>query len=270
MLPWSGDIAAEDSGLADAAAACGGESFTAGAKVLLANRIGVPIAGLKPGDKVLATSTRTGKTRAEPVTAVLVHHDTNRYDLTIKTAHGTGVIDTTSTHLFWDPATRQWAKAATLGHGTRLRTPSGATAMVVGGHAPRNRDGRMWDLTVTNDHDFYIQVASSAVLVHNCPVFAGRDPAFRANLENEIGPPPHGEYDAHHIFPVEFGRDFAQAGIDVNNPGYGTWVARSLHQGMSSEYSNDWAAFLQGSPTSTQMFDFGRMLAQKYGFDVHF
>jgi len=28
----------------------------------------------------------------------------------------------------------------------------------------------MWDLTVTGDHDFYVQAASSAVLVHNCPV----------------------------------------------------------------------------------------------------
>jgi hypothetical protein len=27
----------------------------------------------------------------------------------------------------------------------------------------------MWDLTVTGDHDFYIDVAATGVLVHNCP-----------------------------------------------------------------------------------------------------
>lgn len=69
---------------------------------------------------------------------------------------------------------------------------------------------------------------------------------------------------------VEFDRDFGQAGIDVNNPEYGTWVARPLHQGISSEYSNDWAAFLHGNPTRAEIFDFARMLARKYGFDVYF
>jgi len=65
--------AAEDTGdLADAAAACGGMSFTAAAKVLLASGIAVPISRLKPGDKVLATSTRTGKITAQTITAVLL------------------------------------------------------------------------------------------------------------------------------------------------------------------------------------------------------
>ena len=72
-------VAAEDSSaLDDAAATCGGESFTAGTRVLLATGAAIPISQLKPGDKVLATNTKTGKTQAEPVTAVLVHHDTDR------------------------------------------------------------------------------------------------------------------------------------------------------------------------------------------------
>jgi hypothetical protein len=44
--------------------------------VLLASGVAVPIASLRPGEKALATNTRTGKTRAEPVAAVLVHHGT--------------------------------------------------------------------------------------------------------------------------------------------------------------------------------------------------
>jgi hypothetical protein len=43
------------------APSCGGESFTASTKVLLASGIAVPISSLKPGEKVLPTSTATGK-----------------------------------------------------------------------------------------------------------------------------------------------------------------------------------------------------------------
>jgi Pretoxin HINT domain len=164
-------VAAEDTGsdLADAAT-CGGASFTAATKVLLASGLAVPIASLKPGEKVLATNTKTGKTQAEPVAAVLLHHDTNRYDLTVKTAHGSAVIRTTSSHVFWKPTTRQWVRAAALGHGSSLRTPAGPTAIVLSGRAPANTNGWMWDLSVpgNGDHDFYIDVANTAVLVHNC------------------------------------------------------------------------------------------------------
>ena len=176
--------AAEDSGLADAAAAsCGGMSFSPGTKVLLASGLAVPIAILKPGEKVLATNVKTGKTSAEPVTAVLVHHDTNRYDLRVKTAHGTAIIHTTTTHLFWNPATRRWVKAAALGSRSRLRTPGGTTALVVGGYDPNHRIGWMWDLTVRDDHDFYIRAAGDAVLVHNCPDAPGGGAPRRLDLD---------------------------------------------------------------------------------------
>jgi hypothetical protein len=76
-------------------------SFTAGTRVLLASGETSPISGLKPGDKVQATSTSTGRTSPEAVAAVEVHHDTNLYNLTVKTGHGTEVIHTTANHLFW-------------------------------------------------------------------------------------------------------------------------------------------------------------------------
>ena len=164
--------AAEDSAIGDAAAACRGMSFTSDTKVLLASGLAVPIASLKPGDKVLATNTRTGKTQAEPVTAVLVHHDTNRYNLTIKPApHRTAVIHTTTTHLFWNQPTRHWVKAGALRHGSYLRTPGGAAVTVLGGYTPVKQSGWMWDLTVTTDHDFYVEANGGAVLAHNCPLY---------------------------------------------------------------------------------------------------
>jgi hypothetical protein len=113
---------------------------------------------------------KTGKTQPEPVTAVLVRHDTDRYDLTVKTSHGTAIIDTTGSHLFWNQTTRQWVKAAALRHGTYLRTPSGASVTVLSGTVPADTSGWMWDLSVPggNDHDFYIDLVHAAVLVHNC------------------------------------------------------------------------------------------------------
>jgi RHS repeat-associated protein len=164
------DATADATADADDSVGASCESFTASTKVLLATGAAIPISQLKPVDKVLATNVRTGKTQAEPVEAVMVHHDTDRYDLTIKSGRRTAVIDTTRSHLFWDQTTRQWTKAAALRHHDHLRTPSGVTATVVGGHIPADSTGWMWDLSVPggNDHDFYIDTTITAVLVHNC------------------------------------------------------------------------------------------------------
>jgi hypothetical protein len=153
-------------------AACGGESFSAGTKVLTASGAVVAISMLSKGQKVVATNTKTGKTSAETIAAVLVHHDTNLYNLKVRTGPRTAVIQTTSNHLFWDATARRWVKAAALKYGHYLRTPAGDRATAAGGYTPRAGSGWMWDLTVTTDHDFYIQAAAIAVLVHNC----GDDP----------------------------------------------------------------------------------------------
>lgn len=67
---------------------------------------------------------------------------------------------------------------------------------IAGSWTPKTATGWMWDLTVTADHDFYVSEGdTTAILVHNCsfsPGFAGRDPAYLANLENRIGSPPPG------------------------------------------------------------------------------
>jgi hypothetical protein len=121
----------------------------------------------------------------ETVTAVLVHHDTDLYDLKVRTGRTTSVIDTTSNHLFWVPAGGggggRWVKAGSLKYGTHLRTPSGTdNAVVAGGWVPAQRDGWMWDLTITPSHDFYIGTEASNVLVHNC---AAGDPRWVARAQ---------------------------------------------------------------------------------------
>ena len=124
----------------------------------------------------MATDTKTGKSRTETFTRVLVHHDNDLYDLKIRSGHSSSVIDTTSSHLFWVPGAGghggRWVKAAALRYGTHLRTPGGTAATVVTGWVHVQRDGWMWDLTITSDHDFYIDTTAD-VLVHNadesCP-----------------------------------------------------------------------------------------------------
>ena len=100
--------------------------------------------------------------------------------------------------------------------------------------------------------------------------WTGRDPAFRTKLAKAIGDAPVGDFDAHHVLPVEFGQDFARLGLDANAPQFGTWVARTEHQRWSSEFAKDWGSFLRGSPNEAQVLDFARMMGGKYGFDVHF
>jgi hypothetical protein len=158
----------------------GGESFTAGTGVLLASGKTVPISQLKVGDKVKAVNAKTGKADTKTVQAVLVHYDTDLYDLTVKTKAGAEVIDTTSNHLFYDPSlNKKWVEASELKKGEHLQTPDGQAAVVVGGSVPADHDGWMWDLTVQDDHDFYVEPAVTlppsragpsdvAVLVHNC------------------------------------------------------------------------------------------------------
>lgn len=70
---------------------------------------------------------------------------------------------------------------------------------------------------------------------------------------------------------MQFARQFAKLGINVNAPEYGAWVEEGLHRGFSYEYNADWAAFFeQGAPSAEETLEFGRSLAGKYGFDVHF
>jgi hypothetical protein len=104
------------------------------------------------------------------VKAVIVEHDNDLYDLTVKVHGRTAVIQTTQHHRFWDQTTRRWTFADTLAAGDLLRTSGRAKVSVVSGYVPASATGWMWDLTVASDHDFYIDVATTntAVLVHNC------------------------------------------------------------------------------------------------------
>ncbi|MFY9888589.1 MAG: hypothetical protein WAK71_09795 [Streptosporangiaceae bacterium] len=81
----------------------------------------------------MATNTKTGKTQAETVKAVIVEHDNDLYDLTVKVRGRTAVIQTTARHRFWDQTTRRWTYADALAAGDLLHTDGRAKVSVAGG-----------------------------------------------------------------------------------------------------------------------------------------
>jgi len=229
-----------DADLAGAAVTCGGESFSPGTKVLLANGRKTPISRLRRGQKVRTANTRTGKDQAGTITAVLLHHDTNLYDLRVRARGQTSVISTTSNHLFWDQAGSRWVKAAALRYGTRLRTPAGGAATVLGGHAPRDRSGWMWDLTIPGNHDFYVRAAGTAVLVHNC------GDETRA-LESGFVEPT----ELHHVLPQQFRDRFTRAGLDVDAAT--VRLPSSVHQAAHDVgWNSVWGDFFAANPNATR------------------
>ncbi|WP_084316499.1 polymorphic toxin-type HINT domain-containing protein [Actinospica robiniae] len=145
----------------------GGESFTSGTQVLLADGKAEPIASLKIGDKVKSHDTATGKSESQTVDAVLVHHDSNLYDLAVTTAYGTATIHTTLNHPIWDITKHAWIDAGDLHIDDQLLAADGTAVTAQGGGAPKQDEGWMWDLTISNDHDFYIVAGNDALLVHN-------------------------------------------------------------------------------------------------------
>jgi RHS repeat-associated protein len=156
--------------------ACGGESFTPGTPVVTpAGK--KPIAALKAGDQVVAYDPATGTATARTVRAVLVHHDHDLLDVTLRVAApargATGavhaaparneVVHTTNYHP-WLTADHGWLPASFLRLGEPVRRADGTTATVVAiravpGAAP------MWDLTVDDLHDF--TVGAGEYVVHN-------------------------------------------------------------------------------------------------------
>jgi hypothetical protein len=227
--------------IAGDAATCGaGVSFTRDTRVLLADGTSKPISSLKPGDKVLATNTKTGKTSAEAVAAVEVNHDHDLFDLKVKTSHGIQVIHTTASHLFWDPVAHKWVKAARLRNGQHLRTANGKPAIASGGHVPARHDGWMWDLTIpgNNDHDFYVIPSLVTGGQHMYYVAAGGTPVLVHNV-SECGP---GDINWNWNSVRTFGHTFNEHGAGPRNLRSLTDRARSTGNPQGQWLNNEAAA----------------------------
>ncbi len=98
--------------------------------------------------------------------------------------------------------------------------------------------------------------------------------SLKHNLTQLIGAAPEWmeNAQAHHIFPVAHEDWFISKGIRIHNPIYGTWVEAHMHQSWSHEYNLKWEIFKEKNPnaTITQILDYGRELADIYGFAIHY
>ena len=259
----AGAAGVADAGMIGAAITGCGMSFTPDTRVLMASGETAPIAGLRPGDQVLARNVKSGKTSPERVAAVLVNHDTDLYDLQIRSGQHTAVIHTTASHLFWDPAARRWVKAASLRVGEPLQTPDGRVVTAAGGSTPKDHAGWMWDLTVpgNDDHDFYVMaavdpgtgsagyaytrtwstVAAFAVLVHNCSATLGRNLRGAREYPTGLNDP-----EAHHIVPenhplAQNARNVLRSlGIDIDSTTNGVWLSHDTHRGTFTNAYARW------------------------------
>jgi hypothetical protein len=99
--------------------------------------------------------------------------------------------------------------------------------------------------------------------------------SFRSNLALRTGVNPKG-FDAHHVLPQKFEKNFNRAGVDIHNPEYGAWWQSSKaagdHQTFAAEYNNRWSEFFRSNnnPTVNQIKDFGRKVSSDYGIKTTF
>ena len=141
---------------------------------------------------MLAADPITGKTHAEPVTAVLVHRDSDLLNLYVDNDGRVGVIRTTARHLFYDFTTKRWTQAAQMRHGDRLEAIDGTATLI---RARRlTHSAMIWDLSVARQHDFYVVDSSAAaLLVHNCNAAEDGGPTlFRGMRPTDDGAPEIG------------------------------------------------------------------------------
>ncbi|SDJ32214.1 RHS repeat-associated core domain-containing protein [Frankineae bacterium MT45] len=144
-------------------------SFNADTLVVMAGGIGKPISQVRVGDWVRTANPETGKTAIQMVTKIWVNHDSDLMDVTVTAGGKTSTLHATQHHLFWDGTRRAWVEADQLGRGDHLRADD-ATITTVTSTAAISGASDMWDLTVANDHDFYVGSSVTNALVHNCPV----------------------------------------------------------------------------------------------------
>jgi RHS repeat-associated protein len=82
-----------------------------------------------------------------------------------------------------------------------------------------------------------------------------RDPNFRANLIEASGIDPGKTAQAHHLFPLKYGKQFLDAGVDPNR--YGAWWSTASHSANSAAYNQSWGTFFQqvSSPSKLQLYN---------------
>ncbi|MER5890562.1 polymorphic toxin-type HINT domain-containing protein, partial [Streptomyces sp. NPDC001941] len=170
----------------DLVVSCRLNSFTADTRVLMADGTRRPIASVRPGEYVMATDTRTGTLRPQPVTDTFQHPATRLLTIGLE---GGASLDTTPGHRVRAKG-RGWIVASDLRVGDALFGPDGGIREVTALHDRSGLEARrVYDLTVDTLHNFYVSGEGKRpadVLVHNCINLGDEKlPSLRA-YEDEI------------------------------------------------------------------------------------
>jgi hypothetical protein len=98
---------------------------------------------------------------------------------------------------------------------------------------------------------------------------------FRANVLKRLGmdaAEAAGKY-AHHVFPKQFGKRFADLGLDVNDPRFGVLLTGPAHDLLHYvlRYNAKWEKWFADNPNATadDALKFARKLAGEYGFSFN-
>ncbi|WAX77181.1 HINT domain-containing protein [Streptomyces sp. KMM 9044] len=159
-----------------------------------------PIEKVRPGDKILATDPRTGKTSVQTATATIIgkgSKDLVRITLTVhegstRRAEAIATVTATAGHPFWVPSLGVWIDAGELKPGQWLQTSSGTWIQIGAVEAWTARKATVHNLTVTDVHTYYVLAGETPVLVHNsnCPTSAANGEKLRRQLAEEAGQLP--------------------------------------------------------------------------------
>ncbi|MFJ3907307.1 RHS repeat-associated core domain-containing protein [Streptomyces vinaceus] len=162
----------DDSGSTEGASCPIGNSFVPGTEVLLPDGSSKPIEDVQPGDQVVAADESSGATGAQPVAARIDGvGQKNLVEITIDTDGPKGDaserVTATDGHPFWVPALGDWVKATDLEAGEWLSTSSGTWVQVTA--VKRwTQQKTVHNLTVANQHTYYVLAGATPLLVHNC------------------------------------------------------------------------------------------------------
>ncbi|MFF3669892.1 polymorphic toxin-type HINT domain-containing protein [Microtetraspora malaysiensis] len=172
-------------------AACVTHSFVSGTQVLMADGTYKAIEQVQVGDQVLVTDPVTGKTAIRPVAAVIVGEGEKtlvRITVDIDGDKGskTGVIIATSHHPFWVSTQQHWFNADQLASGMRFRGVDSTSLGVLAVSEYRVQDERVYNLTISGFHTYYVSAGGASVLVHNANP-AGCNGTFDASPKHGRG-----------------------------------------------------------------------------------
>ncbi|WP_079178426.1 polymorphic toxin-type HINT domain-containing protein [Streptomyces mangrovisoli] len=149
-------------------------SFTPSTLVLMADGSTKKIADIENGDKVLATDPKTGKTKAETITAEITgvglkHLVKVTVDVDGDKGSKKASVTATDGHPFWVPELHAWLTATDLKAGETLRTSAGGRVQITG-IKRWTAQAVVHNLTVADLHTYYVLAGATPVLVHNCSV----------------------------------------------------------------------------------------------------